>query len=151
MLQFCFLSKKKEKKERGGCNNIAWHCHDLVVRWPHRFSFIKYISCWSDILVLCSLLHCPFWLVTVQIPWKKIYSFASLSLQIYFYTPNCSNVVIANGKKGQTESRIRIHWHKHPTLSYTFPFFNFWNRLKFFNNIWYSEEVWNNFSMEILW
>ena len=48
----------------GCCNNIAWHCHDLVVRWPHRFSFIKYISCWSDILVLCSLLHCPFWLVT---------------------------------------------------------------------------------------
>ena len=39
------------------CNNIAWHCHDLVVRWRHLFSYIKYILLVRHLGFVCVLLY----------------------------------------------------------------------------------------------
>ena len=38
------------------CNNIAWHCHDLVVRWRHLF-YIKYILLVRHLGFVCVLLY----------------------------------------------------------------------------------------------
>ena len=39
------------------CNNIAWHCHDLVVRWRHLSSYIKYILLVRHLGFVCVLLY----------------------------------------------------------------------------------------------
>ena len=39
------------------CNNIAWHCHDLVVHWRHLFSYIKYILLVRHLGFVCVLLY----------------------------------------------------------------------------------------------
>ena len=44
-------------KVRHYCNNIAWHCHDLVVRWRHLFSYIKYILLVRHLGFVCVLLY----------------------------------------------------------------------------------------------
>ena len=52
MLQFCFLSKKKKKKKGEDVTILrdtvttSWSADDIC------FLILKYISCWSDILVL---------------------------------------------------------------------------------------------------
>ena len=41
----------------GSCNNIAWHCHDLVVRLRHLFSYIKYSLLVRHLGFVCVLLY----------------------------------------------------------------------------------------------
>ena len=39
------------------CNNIAWHCRDLMVRWRHLFTYIKYILLVRHLGFVCVLLY----------------------------------------------------------------------------------------------
>ena len=94
------------------------------------------------------------WLVKFQVQQYIYYTtFTHYSLTYtHVTTPICSNVVTEKAKQKMDEAKfVSINiWHRHTACVYRIVF-NICDRLRFLINIWYPQEVWNNFLVEILW